>query len=79
MSIDLDEIRKVKQMMKDFLYTVHGYGVGQIDFDSVKKEKDKMKIQGSFKIMGKESEFIAEFDNEGRLLSYERVKGESKS
>jgi len=79
MSIDIDEMKKIRQMIQDFLYAVHGYGIVEVDIISVKKEENRMKIHGSFKKMTKKFGFDAEFDNDGRLLSYERVTSELKS
>jgi len=74
MSIPVEEMKRVRDMMTNFLYAIHGYGVSEVDFTSVKREQNILKIQGFFKKYPEKFEFIAEFDNEGRLLSYERVK-----
>jgi len=79
MSVGIDEMKRLRDMMTQFLYAIHGYGVLDIDFTSVKKEQEKTKIQGSFKVRTEEFSFVAEFDRDGRLLSYERVKSGVKS
>lgn len=74
MSISIDEMKRIRDMMEKFLYTVHGYSVSQIDFTSIKREKDKLTIKGLFKVVNQEYQFTSEFDTYGNLQSYEREK-----
>lgn len=77
MSIDIDQTRRINEMIKNFLYALHGYGVSNIDFKSVKKQQDKLLVKGSYKIRNENFDFSAEFDSYGNLLSYERAKSGS--
>lgn len=78
MSIAIDEVRRIREMIRNFLYAVHGYGILEVDLTSVKKQEDKMLVKGSFKIRKEEFAFTVELDSDGRLLSYERGKGVSR-
>jgi len=72
MSISIDEMRRIREMMEKFLYTVHGYSISQIEFTSIKRQTEKLTIKGIFKVINKEYQFTSEFDAYGNLQSYER-------
>lgn len=75
-----EEARKIKEVVTNFLCTVHGQSVCQVDFDEMKKEQDKIAIHGSFQIRksrlprSNSITFRMELDNEHHLLSYVREK-----
>lgn len=77
MSIAIDEIKRLREMMQNFLYALHGYGLSEIDFASIKKEQNKTKVEGSFTMRNEKFGFTAEFNSEGHLVSYMRTKSVS--
>ena len=72
-----EEAKKIKELVTNFLYSIHGYSVSNVDFDVVKKETSKITIKGSYDLSGKSLEFTLELDDQYRLLSYERGKSAS--
>ena len=77
LSIASEEGRKIKTIITEFLYATHGYGVGKVEIDSMKKHENQIEIHGKYDIGGilafKWVKFTMVLDADYRLLSYERT------
>jgi hypothetical protein len=79
LSVPSEEAKKIKEIVANFLWAVHGHGCCKIDFDEMKKEQDKISIHGSYQIKSRLARsrsitFKMELDNENHLISYVREK-----
>lgn len=72
-----DEIKKIKTIITEFLYATHGYGVGKVEIERVKKQENQIEAHGKFDIGGLMAyrwvNFTIVLDANYRLVSYERT------
>lgn len=77
LSIASEEAKKIKTIITEFLYATHGYSVGKVDIDSMKKHENQIEIHGKYDVGGliayKWVKFTMVLDANYRLLSYERT------
>lgn len=75
-----EEAQHIKDVVLKFLCTVHNPSVCKIDFDEMKREKDKIAVHGSYQIpksrlrRARIVTFRMELDNDDHLLSYVRER-----
>ena len=79
MTMAPDEAKKIKEVVTNFLKAVHGEAVGNIDFDEMKKEQDKISLHGSYQVRSRLGRsravtFKMELDNDNHLLLYIRER-----
>ena len=78
-----DEAKKIKEVVTNFLKAVHGEAVGNIDFDEMKKEQDRVLLHGTFQTRSRigrthSTVFTMELDKQNQLISYSRDRTRPK-
>ncbi len=75
-----EEAKHIKEVVQKFLCTVHSPSICKIDFDEMKREKDKIAVHGSYQISKSRLRrahsvtFRMELDNDDHLLYYVRER-----
>lgn len=74
-----EEARRLKGVVLKILCAVHGGNVCAVDFDEIKREQDRILLQGAFQMrtrLGRTRSvvFAMELDKQNQLISYTRER-----